>query len=224
MPILNREFMNRMKELRPAASSEERKRAKEEARRRKEQEARDLETGEQAAALPGCYPVRAIPPDLYSTRVLPGADKGGERGRDRLRDTFKYWQVICPTSATTLVEGETPNEEHLKNWAKELMDYVTKNFRQTLKQFIKTQMVKYMVEERDGIPGIRFKQTKAAPNNFNSLKKYLREELVTLPIKERDEVIKRLFYIMYIMFRSKYNGWMIDECNAIMERRRLKCK
>jgi hypothetical protein len=175
-------------------------------------------------------PLRGIPADLYSTRALPGATprKGdvqseNQVGRDKLRDTYKYWKVLDPTSALEPA-ASGPTEEQLRLWAEALTKYVTINFRKPLKQIIKTRMYKYMVEDRNGVTGIRFKQTKAPPTNFNGLKKYLKEELLGLPIGERQELVQRLFFIMYVMFRSQHNGWMIQECNSIMEKRRLRCK
>ena len=192
---------------------------------RAEMERRERERSEREARLLLAPPGGAfepIPLDLYSTRAVPGS--GTERGRNKLRETFRYWHVLQPTEAVTILGRREPTEDELHSWGKFLNKYIEKEFRKPLKAFIKTKMVNEMVcSTREG-PGITFKRSKTPPNNFSELKKYIREEMALLPTDERNSVLERLFRIMYGMFRAKNTDWMVDECNKLLEKKRLRCK
>lgn len=206
--------------LEDADSPTDRRASREEAEAR-EKEARLREQREREM---GSGPVRKIPSDLYSVRQVPDGNKGGQMGRDKLRDTIQYWQVLCPTSSYTPSGGRGPTEEQLKEWGQFLGKYVTEHFRKPLKSRMKTKMVQMMVETNRGVKGIRFRKTNAQPVDFHQLKQYIKEEMNPLPTEEFDEVIRRLFHIMYGMFRTRQNRWMLDMCDEVMSEKRLGCK
>lgn len=211
--------------LRPVETQDERRASRHERNvmERERQQLLEQERGEMAAtgSLGG-----AIPSDLYSVRKLPGAYKGGDdhEGRERLRETYRYWQVLDPTAAIALVGSTGPDEGQLLSWAAFLHKYVSSNFRKPLKMFVKRKMIQEMVENKNGFEGIKCRITKKPATSFESIKKFLKEEIKDLSVEHFDEVIRRLFYVMYGMFRAKFNQWMIKECMAIMEKRRLTCK